>query len=166
MNEKEHTEAGRPTIVQSAEGQMLQAFGDTIQIKLGGTQTGGNLVVGLATTPPGGGPPPHVHHNEDELFLILEGRFSVLANGEWTEVGPGGVAYTPRGNVHTFRNVGDTPGRFWVLTTPCGFESFFAKCADVFSAGGPPNMPRILEICAEHGLEFVPPLGGAAPEAA
>ena len=150
-------ETAKPTIVQSEEGNTLQAFGDTIQFKLGGAQTGGSLVVGLVTVQPGGGPPPHVHRNEDELFMILESRFNVFTNGEWTEVGPGGVAYIPRGTVHMFRNVGDTTGRFWALATPSGFETFFAKCADVFSAGGPPDMQRILEICGEHDIELVPP---------
>ena len=84
--------------------------------------------------------------------LILEGRFSVLANGEWTKNGPGGVAYTPRGNVHTFRNIGDTTGRFWGIATPSGFETFFARCAVVFAADGPPDMSRIGEIIGEHGL--------------
>ena len=151
--------AAKPMIVQGGEGETLEVFGDSIQFKLGGAETGGNLVVGLVTVPPGGGPPPHVHRNEDELFVILEGRFSVLAAGEWIEVGPGGVAYTPRGNVHTFRNIGDSPGRFWLVVTPSGFEHFYAKAAEVLSVPGPPNMARIMELGSEYGMELVPPPG-------
>ena len=165
MRDTNTASVSRTTVVRSGEGPEFEAFGDTIQVKLGAEHTNGSLVVALGTSPPGGGPPPHVHHNEDELFLVLEGGISVLANGEWKDIGPGGVAYTPRGVVHTFRNTGDVPSRFWVLTTPGGFEKFFAKCADVFSAGGPPDMARILSICAEHGIEFVPPLGGGKTDA-
>lgn len=46
----------------------------------------------------------------------------------------------------------------WVIATPSGFERFFGQCAEVFAAGGPPDMQRILAISTEHGLEFVPPL--------
>lgn len=98
--------------------------------------------------------------------MILEGRFEFFANGTWTEVEPGTVVYVPRGAVHTFKNVDDTPGRHWVLTTPSGFESFFGKCAAVFAAGSPagsPDMTPILSICDEHGIEFVPPLNPSTP---
>jgi quercetin dioxygenase-like cupin family protein len=152
-------------IVPAEQGPVLEAFGDSVQVKLGAEHTGGTLAVGLGTTPPGGGPPPHLHRKEDELFLILEGRYRFLANGQWHEVGPGGVVYIPRGAVHTFQNVGDTPSRHWLLTTPSGFESFFGKCAAVFAEAqaGPPDMPRILSICDEHGIEFVPPLREPPP---
>jgi quercetin dioxygenase-like cupin family protein len=144
----------KPVIIPAGEGPVFEAFGDTAQMKLSGKHTGDTLAIALGMTPPGGGPPPHLHRNEDEIFLVLEGRLSFLANGAWTEAGPGTVVYVPRGAVHTFRNIGDAPSRQWIITTPSGFESFFEKCATVFAAA-PLDMPRVLEICGEYGIEFV-----------
>ena len=148
-------------MVGPAEGSILKAFGDTMNIKLGQNQTGGSLTVCLDTTPPGSGPPPHRHRDDDELFLIVEGRYSFLANGEWVEAVPGSVVYARRGGVHAFKNIGDTPARMWIITTPCGFESFFEKSAAVFSeaGAGPPDLQRIISISSDHGIEYVPPLG-------
>ena len=141
------------------EGQILEAFGDKVQVKFSGDETNGSFVLGYATTPPGHGPPPHIHHREDELFIIIEGSFRFLGENGWSEpAGPGSVVYTPRGVRHTFQNAGNEPGRHYVLATPSGFERFFSQCAEVFALGGEPDMQRILAIAAEHGLEFVPPL--------
>lgn len=49
--------AGGPVIVQPHEGATLYAFGNAMQILLGGAETDGRLALGLETTPPGGGPP-------------------------------------------------------------------------------------------------------------
>src|SRR5690606_38043863 len=100
--EPEATSTLQPTIIPAGEGTLLHAFGDTIQLKLGADQTGGSLSVGLEVAEPGSGPPPHRHRNEDELFIVLEGTMSYLVNGEWVDVGPGGVAFMPRGAPHTF----------------------------------------------------------------
>lgn len=145
-----------PVIVEPQDGQVLHAFGDTIQVKLSGENTGRSIAVGLGIVEPGSGPPPHLHRNEDEIFLIIEGTMSFMVNGEWRDLGPGGVAFMPRGCPHTFKNRSSSTVRQWIITTPSGFEVFFGRCAEVFGAGADgPDMGRIMQIAAEHGIEFL-----------
>jgi quercetin dioxygenase-like cupin family protein len=142
-------------IVRQTETRVLRAFGEEVTILLGGEQTGGKLTMWTEVTPPGSGPPPHYHLNEDESFHVLEGRFAFLVNGQWHEVGPGGGAHMPRSVVHAFKNVGDRPSRMLVMTTPSGFEKFFARCAEESAKAGGPDMSRIVQIGVEHGIHFV-----------
>ena len=107
-------------------------------------------------TPPSCGPPPHSYLNEDETFHVLEGRVAFFLDGEWNEVRLGGTAFMPRGVVHTFKNVGDQPSRILIMTMPSGIETFFERCAEEFAKpGGPPEMQKLFEIGAEHGIHFV-----------
>ncbi len=154
--------ARQTIIVRPEQGRVLEAFGDKVQVKLNGGDIQGSLVLALDSVPPGNGPPPHIHHQEDELFIVMEGSFRFLADDGWSEpVGPGGVVYTPRGVRHSFQNAGSTTGRLWILATPSGFEQFFGECAEVFAAGNPPDLAKILRISSEHAIEYVPPLEGA-----
>jgi quercetin dioxygenase-like cupin family protein len=145
----------KPVIVLPDAGDVLRAFGEEVTIKLGGAQTGGTLSLWIETTPPGSGTPPHYHEREDELFLVQRGRVEFLVDGKWVEPGEGAAVYVPRGNIHAFRNAGDSPSRMWVLTTPSGFETFFARCAAEFAQRNAPDMDKIVRISAEHGIYFV-----------
>ena len=149
-----------PVIVPENGGTVLEAFGDLVKVKLGADLTHGTLTVALGEIPPGGGPPLHYHDNEDELFIVQEGRVSYFVQNHWTQLGPGGVVFAPRGSVHAFRNTGSTTARHYVVLTPAGFEKFFASCAEEFAEPGGPRMERILEIGAEHGIQIL----GAPPE--
>jgi quercetin dioxygenase-like cupin family protein len=122
---------------------------------LSGAQTGGMLAVMVEQTHPGGGPPLHVHHNEDEIFIVIEGKIQYYVEGEWHSVDPGGVVYLPRGAAHCYRNAGNTPSRHWILTTPAGFEIFFARCAAEFARNDDPEMSHIIEIHHAHGIELL-----------
>jgi hypothetical protein len=63
--------------------------------------------------------------------------------------------------VHTFKVIGDRPGRAWVQVFPAGFEQFFRASAAIFAeaAGRPPDMARLIETAAAQGIEILgPPL--------
>ena len=142
-------------VVAPEEGRVLEAFGEEVTILLSGEQTGGRQTMWLETTPPEGGPPLHFHINDDETFHVLEGRVAFFQNSQWREVGPGGSVFVPRGELHTFKNVGDRPSRMLLSTAPAGFELFFGRCAEEWAKPGGPNMEQILAIAAEHGIHFV-----------
>jgi quercetin dioxygenase-like cupin family protein len=143
------------TITTQDEGRVLRAFGEEITILLDGERTAGRLTMWSELTPPGVGPPPHYHTMDEKTFHVIDGRVAFLVDGQWHEVGPGGCAFMPRGSVHTFKNVGDQHSRMLIMTSPSGFEKFFARCAEEFAKPGGPDMARIIEIGAAHGIHFV-----------
>ncbi len=100
------------------EGRSLWVLGGLITYKVTAEQTGGAYSLFEAAIQPRGSPLPHVQHQEDECFYVLEGRFEFLAGHRWIEAGAGSLVYVPRGNLHTFRNVGKSVGRVLVSQTP------------------------------------------------
>ena len=148
-------------VLQSGAGEMIHAYGDTVQMKLSAEATGGLLSLGLLTPPPRGGPPLHRHTREEELFIVIEGRFRFVSDGVESEAGPGSVVFLPRNTVHAFQVISETPGKAWVHVYPGGFETFFRRSAAIFveAAGGAPDMARIMEAAAAQGIEILgPPL--------
>ena len=146
----------QPVAIHPAgEDRVLRAFGEEVHLYFTGAETGGRFTQWLEITQPGSGPPPHYHENEDEWFHVLEGRVSFFRDGTWEEAGPGARVWAPKGTVHAFKNIGDTPSRMLLTTMPAGFEIFFAKCADEFAKPEGPDMPRVLAISAAHGIHFV-----------
>jgi quercetin dioxygenase-like cupin family protein len=143
-------------------GRRFDAFGSATQFKLEGSHTAGRLALALAVTPPGGGPPPHVHHSDDELFIIVEGELEVMTSAGWTRAGAGSVVYLPRNARHAFRNVGTTPSKHWVLTTPSGFDQFYARAAELFAAPTPPEPQQLRALAMEYGYEIFAPTASAA----
>ncbi|WP_309398836.1 cupin domain-containing protein [Cerasicoccus maritimus] len=143
-----------PVIRKPDEARVIRAFGDEMILHLGVADTGGKFTMWTNVTPPAGGPPPHRHENEDEWFWPLSGPCEFFKDGEWLTVPAKTAAFMPRGSVHTFRNPNAEPLTMLIQTIPGGFENFFAECAEEFSRGGPPDMPKIIEISARHGIYY------------
>ncbi len=122
-------------------------------------ESGGAVGVFEDRTPPGEGPPLHVHHREDEIFHIREGRFRMWCADRSWDVGPGETVFLPRGVPHTFRNIGDAPGRKLVVVTPGGFERMFVDAARR-GLTIPTDIGAFVALAAEYGAEILGPPPG------
>lgn len=113
----------------------------------------------------GSGPPRHVHAEQDELWYVLEGRFTFALGDREFQAGPGEVIVGPRGVAHTFR--ADTAhSRLLDIHTPGGFERFFVHAGAPASALVPPSPKELgdptdlLAKIESFGAKVVgPPLG-------
>jgi len=64
--------------------------------------------------PPGAVSQRHGHH-DFECFFVMDGRGSVLLDGDDREVGPGDVVLVPPFTAHTITNHGDVEFRYLTL---------------------------------------------------
>ena len=152
--------------VPPGEGRRsLWVLGELVTQKVPSHQTGGAYSLFEVATQPGAGPPPHIHHREDESFYVLEGEYEFQVVSRTKRVSTGSLLYFPKGTLHAHNNRGGGVGRMLVSQTPGGlYEHFFeAVGKPLYGDGRPlvfedhPNMRRIVEVAAEHGIE-IPPL--------
>jgi quercetin dioxygenase-like cupin family protein len=69
-------------------------------------ETGGEYVEMEWRFPPGVfTPPAHIHPTQVEEYEVLDGKFEVMVDGEWRELGPGDSASVPPNTDHTFRTI-------------------------------------------------------------
>lgn len=157
------TQAKPVRIVHPGEGRTLWVLGNHQTHKLTGDDTEGRLFIWEERVPPQGGPPPHRHLAEDEVFYVLAGELTFFSDGGAVTAGPGTLAQLPKGSVHTFKNTGDIEALALVMTTPAGFEHYFAAIGTPAAKGeaAPPVTPeaveRALAAAPLHNLEFVLP---------
>jgi quercetin dioxygenase-like cupin family protein len=79
------------------------------------TATLDQLEIHVTTLPPGlESHPPHKHPNE-EVIVVREGNVEVLVNGKTRRVGPGAVVFQASNQLHSLRNVGETPAVYHVI---------------------------------------------------
>lgn len=147
-----------PIEIPTDGGRKMNILGIPMVIRLRGGDTGGVVSVVESHDVTGGGPPPHIHHREDETFQILEGEYEWAVGDKKFVARPGATIFAPRGVPHTYRYLGQTPGRLMCIITPPGFEGFFEDIA-ALSPQQQQDIPRVIEIGRKYGLEFLPPPG-------
>jgi hypothetical protein len=113
------------------------------------------------------GPSPHLHHNQDKDFYVLEGRFEFRVQGRTAEGGPGTFVHSPKGTIHTFRNIGEGDGKLLVSVSPAGgFEDVVEEFGEPTQEKSPPLQSggpdaaiaeRYAAVASKHGIEIVVP---------
>jgi mannose-6-phosphate isomerase-like protein (cupin superfamily) len=109
-------------------GERLEFAGATIFVRASAETTGGSFTV-IEEAPPLLDTPLHVHEREDEIFFVLEGEHLITCGAEEFTLGPGDMAFAPRGVPHAQRRVVPGEGRLLIMTSPAGFEGFMRELA-------------------------------------
>ena len=142
--------------------ELTTPMGDPVRVKAGTRDTAGSLTVFEFVVAPKNGPGAHIHFREDELWYVIEGKFRFKAGDSMLHASTGGCVFGPRGLPHAFQNIGDTPGRLLVITTPSGLERFFDEYAELLP--GPIDQHALQAIAAASWFEFAgPPLAVSDP---
>lgn len=145
------TETPVPIITPPGGGQAVGILRGKSTFKARPSDTGGAYAVLEQEIPAHHGPPLHVHRHETEIFYILEGQFELTVGNERIPAGPGACAVCPRDIPHTFRNVGDRPGRLLLTVIPGRFAQYFIDADDVPDG----DIEAIRRLCAKYDVEIL-----------
>lgn len=146
-----------PVIRRDGEGiSRLWGKGSVVTTKLSAEETGGTLGITHFSAVMGERAPRHTHTLEDEIFII-EGGEVLLTVGDGTEIVNGaGVLFLPRGIPHSYLVESET-ARFYVVTTPGGFERFFSEAGYPTGLGN--SAPVGESWSVDRTMEFAENLG-------
>lgn len=137
--------------------KMKGVTSNTLDIKISGDDTDGDLAVFEQTgLTPNGGPPLHVHPFQDEWFYVIEGEYFFQVGEDKYQMKAGDTIFLPRNVPHAFVQLTEY-GKMLVSYLPAGkMEAFFAV-TDAWTS--PPAPGEIARVFQEHDMKVVgPPL--------
>lgn len=82
-----------------ASGEGIYLVSDTYSVLLSSEEASGKMGMIIALVPAMAGPPAHTHHNEDECFILTEGRLEVTLGTRRMRLPLAGSFTSPRGRV-------------------------------------------------------------------
>lgn len=150
-------------VMMPQEGDVLTVAGDVVTFKALGQNTQGQYALFEIACDPEVGPPPHIHSREDEAFYVLEGEVEFCLDDQRILATPGTFLHSPRGQKHSFKNIGTARSRMLCWVTPAGLEMFFAEVGrpvDDLLNPPPPDqaaIDKLLETAPKYGLTILPP---------
>jgi mannose-6-phosphate isomerase-like protein (cupin superfamily) len=121
-----HTDRYEHAVLAPGEGELLEAGGNRLMIKVASSS---QFICEYSAPANFPGPPLHVHPGFDETFVVVEGRLEMTIGAERTELEPGATAYVNGSVPHTFRNPAGQRTRFLLICSPGGMDDYFRGIA-------------------------------------
>ncbi len=141
-----------PWIIGRENAEIIRPFGNEMKVMLPATRTDGTCSVLFADLKPGEGAPPHLHREYDEYFFVVEGTIFLAVDGKESKIVPGSLAFTPRGAIHSFKNIGASNASMLEWTVPGGNEPYFRAVSEM---GANIDPKRLAEINAQFATKFI-----------
>jgi len=143
----------KPKVIRADEGKTINVIGDVQTFKLTGKDTNGQFTLIEEENHPGVMIPMHVHTKEDEVFKVVEGQMELTVGEETTVLKEGDIGFGPRGVPHSWKIIGDQKAKVILSVFPSGIEFMFEELGQL--PAGPPDFPKVAEICGRFGVSFV-----------
>jgi quercetin dioxygenase-like cupin family protein len=133
-----------------------------IRFLLTGDDTSGSVSVFEVLVPAGQklAAPAHKNDAYEETLYGIEGVVTWTIDGQPIEVGPGQAVCIPRGAIHRFDNFGTKDAKQLAIITPAIMgPAYFREAREVVeaAAGGPPDVPKMIEVFRRHGMTIAAP---------
>ncbi len=127
-----------PVVLQSGEGRLFD-FGISHLVKIGEMANQRGIAVLELETKHGEEPGEHVHKTEDELFYVISGLITFIADGKRIDVKEGGLVFLPQGCSHAYEIPEGVTARLLVITVPAQSQDggWGGYIGDVESQGTP-----------------------------
>jgi mannose-6-phosphate isomerase-like protein (cupin superfamily) len=152
----------RELLIEPAQGNSLSVVGDILTFKAVSEDTNGQYTLFELQVDPEIGPPPHIHHREDEAFYVQEGELEFQLGDRTVIATPGTFLYSPKGHMHSFKNITNQRAKLLVWCTPAGVEKYFTEVGIPVDDPEAPSRPvtqeaieRVLAAGPKYGIEFI-----------
>ena len=152
---------GKAVAKTATQGQAIWMLGGLYEVLLSSDETGGETTVVQFTVPVGAAPPLHAH-DCDETVYVIDGLLRYHIGGEIFEGGPGSIFHIPAGVEEAF----EPTSLLKLIGVYHGgsMDKFFAEAGEPAKTREvpappttPPDVERLAEIGARHGLRLIPP---------
>jgi quercetin dioxygenase-like cupin family protein len=143
--------------LHKGEGRSYQMGRITLTFKSG--DDAGYSICETVNHPGGTGASLHRHSSYQETHIVIEGEYEFQVRDQIVRLGPGGMAFMPKGVVHGVKKISDGIGRQLIVSSPAGvFEAFVAEVTAAQVDTGDANRAGSVDfrgIAAKHGIEFI-----------